>query len=181
MSAPEDVLPGVVPVEMMLARLTSTVVMLTGMRAFPIRLQMNLAVRVRGKAARRDLHSEVFDGPYSQDIDAQWQTRRLKWGVRARRWSARDVRRSLAAAEPGPQLPRITRTTGCGSPTTPCCWPGAVAVAAEQLRRQGLLAVAVLTRRLPARAVPMAGPGHLGEDSRSVHLAFDELCAGHTS
>jgi hypothetical protein len=32
-SAPEDVLPGVVPVELMLGRSDSTVVMLTGMRA----------------------------------------------------------------------------------------------------------------------------------------------------
>ena len=72
MSAPEDVLPGVVPVELVLARSTSTVIMLTGMRAFPTGLQMNLAVRVRGKAARPDLHSEVFDGPYHHDMDAPW-------------------------------------------------------------------------------------------------------------
>lgn len=63
MSAQEDVLPGVVAVELVLARSASTVVMLTGVRAFPTGLQMNLAVRVRGKAAPRDLHSEVFDGP----------------------------------------------------------------------------------------------------------------------
>ena len=48
MGPPEDVLPGVVPVELILARSTSTVVMLTGMRAFPSGLQMNLGVRVRG-------------------------------------------------------------------------------------------------------------------------------------
>ena len=80
MGAPEDVLPGVVPVELVLGRSASTVVMLTGMRAFPTGLQMNLSVRLRGKAARRDLHSEVFDGQYSHDMDADWQERRLKWG-----------------------------------------------------------------------------------------------------
>lgn len=80
MGPPEDVLPGVVPVELVLARSPSTVVMLTGMRAFPTGLHMNLAVRVRGKLGRRDLHSEVFDGPYGHDMDAAWQARRLKWG-----------------------------------------------------------------------------------------------------
>lgn len=80
MNAPEDVLPGVVPIELVLGRSESTVVMLTGVRAFPTGLQMNLAVRVRGAAGRRDLHSEVFDGPYSHEMDAAWQARRLKWG-----------------------------------------------------------------------------------------------------
>lgn len=73
-------LPGVLPVELLLGRSPSTVVLLTGMRAFPTGLQMNLAVRVRGWVARRDLNSEVFDGPYRHDIDAQWQAGRLKWG-----------------------------------------------------------------------------------------------------
>ncbi len=64
MGAPEDVLPGVVPVELVLGRSDSTVVLLTGMRAFPTGLEMNLGVRVRGPVRRRDLNSEVFDGPY---------------------------------------------------------------------------------------------------------------------
>lgn len=59
MNPPEDVLPGVVPVELVLGRSASTVVALTGMRAFPTGLQMNLAVRVRGRVSRRDLNSEV--------------------------------------------------------------------------------------------------------------------------
>lgn len=80
MNAPEDVLPGVVPLELVLGRSDSTVVMLTGVRAFPTGLQMNLAVRVRGSVGRRDLHSEVFDGPYSHEMDVAWQARRLKWG-----------------------------------------------------------------------------------------------------
>lgn len=99
LDAPEDVLPGVVPVELVLARSASTVVMLTGMRAFPTGLQMNLAVRVRGRTARRDLHSEVFDGPYSHDMDAQWQERRLKWG-----FEFADGRR-VTNVDPWPQQP----------------------------------------------------------------------------
>ena len=79
-NAPEDVLPGVVPVELVIARSASTVVMLTGIRAFPQGLAMNLAIRVRGPIERRDLHSEVFDGPYRHGMDEQWQTERLKWG-----------------------------------------------------------------------------------------------------
>ena len=35
-SAPEDVLPGVVPVELLIARSASTAVMITGIRAFPM-------------------------------------------------------------------------------------------------------------------------------------------------
>ena len=99
MSPPEDVLPGVVPVELVLGRSTSTVIMLTGMRAFPTGLHMNLAVRVRGKAARRDLHSEVFDGPYHHDMDAHWQARRLKWG-----FELSDGRR-VTNVDPWPQQP----------------------------------------------------------------------------
>ena len=47
-NAPEDVLPGVVPVELIIARSASTVVMLTAIRAFPEGLAMNLAIRLRG-------------------------------------------------------------------------------------------------------------------------------------
>jgi hypothetical protein len=78
--APNDILPGVVPVELILGRSDSTVVMLTGMRAFPAGLAMILGVRVRGRVYRRDLHGEVLHGPYTHDMDADWQVGRLKWG-----------------------------------------------------------------------------------------------------
>ncbi|HEU4542181.1 MAG TPA: hypothetical protein VFR23_13720 [Jiangellaceae bacterium] len=77
--APSDILPGVVPVELILGRSDSTVVMLTGMRAFPTGLAMILGVRVRGRVYR-DLHGEVLHGPYTHDMDADWQVGRLKWG-----------------------------------------------------------------------------------------------------
>jgi hypothetical protein len=70
----------VVPVELILGRSDSTVVMLTGMRAFPTGLAMILGVRVRGRVYRRDLHGEVLYGPYTHDMDADWQVGRLKWG-----------------------------------------------------------------------------------------------------
>ncbi len=69
---PEDVLPGVVPLELVLGRSESTVVLLTGVRAFPTGLALTLGVRVRGPLRRRDLHSEVFDGPYDHDMDHAW-------------------------------------------------------------------------------------------------------------
>lgn len=80
MNPPEDVLPGVVPVELILGRSENTVVMLTGIRAFPTGLQMNLAVRVRGAVGRRDVHHEVFNGPHDDERSATWQAQRLKWG-----------------------------------------------------------------------------------------------------
>lgn len=77
---PEDVLPGVVPVELVLGRSASTVVLLTGIRAFPVGLGMRLGVRIRGRIGRRELHEQVFDGPYTDATDAGWQAGRLKWG-----------------------------------------------------------------------------------------------------
>lgn len=68
----EDVLAGVVPAELILGRSENTVVMLTRMRACPTWLQMNLAVRVRGAVGRRDLHHEVFAGPF---LDAAHRAR----------------------------------------------------------------------------------------------------------
>ena len=53
---------------LILGRSESTVVMVTGMRAFPTGLGMRLGVRVRGRVYRRDLHGEVFDGPYTHDM-----------------------------------------------------------------------------------------------------------------
>ena len=99
LNPPEAVLPGVVPVELILGRSSSTVVALTGMRAFPTGLNMNLAVHVRGKVARRDLKSEVFDGPYRHDMDVQWQSGRLKWG-----FELADGRR-VTNVDPWPQQP----------------------------------------------------------------------------
>lgn len=99
MNPPEDVLPGVVPIELVLGRSPSTVVALTGIRAFPTGLHMTFAVRVRGKVGRRDLHREVFDGPYGHDMDEQWQTGRLKWG-----FELADGRR-VTNVDPWPEQP----------------------------------------------------------------------------
>ena len=53
--APEDVLPGVVPVELMLGRSNIGVVMLTGVHAFPVGLAFWLRVRIRGRVGFRGL------------------------------------------------------------------------------------------------------------------------------
>lgn len=121
MGPPDDVLPDVVPVELVLGRSASTVVALTGMRAFPNGPHMNLAVRVRGPVARRDLNSEVFDGPYGHGMDAQWQAGRLSGGSSSRTAAAPRTsipgRSSATMTTAGP----TTRMTGCGNRTTQCC------------------------------------------------------------
>ena len=99
MGPPDDVLPGVVPVELVLGRSDSTVVGLIGMRAFLTGVQMSLAVRVRGRVRRRDLNAEVFDGPYDHGMDAQWQATRLKWG-----FELADGRR-VTNVDPWPEQP----------------------------------------------------------------------------
>lgn len=79
--APADMVPGVVPVELVLGRSENAVVLLTGIRAFPTGLDMTLSVRLRGTVRRGDLGSEVYDGPYAHDRDAGWHASRLKWGI----------------------------------------------------------------------------------------------------
>jgi hypothetical protein len=80
LNPPEDVLPGVVPMELIIGRSEQAVVMLAGLRAFPTGLAMNLAVRTRVRVKRFDLNDEVFDGPYRHDRDDDWRRDRLKWG-----------------------------------------------------------------------------------------------------
>jgi hypothetical protein len=80
LNPPEDVLPGVVPVELVIGRSDHAVVMLSGMRAFPIGLAMTLHVRLRHRIRRFALHEEVFDGPYRHGQGKEWQQQRLKWG-----------------------------------------------------------------------------------------------------
>lgn len=83
MNPPDDVLPGVVPVELFLGRSEEAVVMLSGMRAFPAGVAMTLLVRTRTRirTKRFSLHEELFDGPYRHDQDEAWQRGRLKWGI----------------------------------------------------------------------------------------------------
>jgi hypothetical protein len=77
--APEDMLPAVAPVELLLGRSADTAVMLTGMLAYPMGLQMTLGVRLRGDWMR-DLTGEVMDGGYGGDREPGWEAGRLKWG-----------------------------------------------------------------------------------------------------
>lgn len=99
LNPPEDVLPAVVPVELVLGRSSTTVVLLSGLRAFPTGLQMTLGIRIHGPLRRRDLTAEVFDGPYDHDMPADWQAGRLKWG-----FELADGRR-VTNVDPWPQQP----------------------------------------------------------------------------
>jgi len=80
MNPPDDVLPSVVPVELVLGRSASMVVMLSGIRAFPIGLQVQLGVRVRGRLVPEDLHQEVFDHPGRRSTSPRRNTGGLRWG-----------------------------------------------------------------------------------------------------
>lgn len=80
LNPPDDMVPGAVPVELIIGRSDRAVVMLTGVRAFPSGLSMTLSVRTRVRMRRFDLNDEVFDGPYRHDQDDEWRRDRLKWG-----------------------------------------------------------------------------------------------------
>lgn len=80
LNPPEDMVAGVVPVELVIGRSERAVVMLTGMRAFPSGLSMTLSARTRVRVRGFDLNDEVFDGPHQHDQDEAWQRDRLKWG-----------------------------------------------------------------------------------------------------
>ena len=54
--------------------------MLSGVRAFPTGVSVNLAVRTRTRIRHFDLHEEVFDGPYRHDLDDDWRRDRFTWG-----------------------------------------------------------------------------------------------------
>jgi hypothetical protein len=80
---PEDQLPGVVPVEVVLAQSPEVAVLLTGMRAFPDGIAMVLGVRLRRRArgAGTELFDDVFDHRDSDEPpDPAWQQGRLRWG-----------------------------------------------------------------------------------------------------
>ena len=170
-SAPQNVMPGVVPVEFIRGRSASTVVMLTEIRAFPSGLAMTLGVRVRARVGRRDLDSEVFDGPYNHDMGGDWQSSRLKWGFEladGRRvtnvdpppWAELTHQEHSSPASPGEWLrePDHPVLTGGG-------------VAAGRGRSIEALAVAAPAGWPVARRVPVAGPGHRDDRARAGRRA----------
>jgi hypothetical protein len=73
-------------------------VLLTGVRAFPTGLAMSLGVRLRRPMVGRELHAEVFDGPYAHAAGSDWQAGRLKWG-----FELADGRRATSV-DPSPWL-----------------------------------------------------------------------------
>lgn len=78
----EDVVPAVVPLELVIGRSDTTAVLLSGLRAYAAGLQMQLLVRIRpGSGARLDSDADVFDTHHRRSDDPQWQAGRLKWGV----------------------------------------------------------------------------------------------------
>lgn len=78
-AAPDDVVPGTVQVDLVLGRSDNAVVLLTGVRAFPTGLQIDLAVRIRQWDPRRDLAGELLS--FRNDPDAPSRAGRLMWGL----------------------------------------------------------------------------------------------------
>jgi hypothetical protein len=114
---PSDVLPGVVPVELVLGRSETAVVMLTGMRAFPRGLGMTLGVRTRVLSRGFQLHEEVFDGPHRHDRDESWRRDRLRWGFEfadGRRATNVDAWPDFEGADTPPGRPVLTGGGGGG-------------------------------------------------------------------
>ncbi|WP_432498889.1 hypothetical protein [Kineococcus auxinigenes] len=98
---PEDVLAGVVPLELVLGRSSSTVVTLSGVRAFPTGLSMRLGVRLRGRLSGVDVYDEVFDNAHARVHEPSWRRGRLKWG-----FELADGRRATNVDPwPGSELP----------------------------------------------------------------------------
>jgi len=148
-------LPGVVPVELILGRSVSTVVILTGMRAFLTGVDMRLGVRVRGPVPRRDLHAELFDAPDTDDGDADWHAGRLKWG-----FELADGRRitNVLATELRPTGPQVG--AGPARAHRPGRWGRR-----HEIGRPGLLAMATATGRPATRGVPVARAKHRDDNS----------------
>ena len=82
-SPPEGQIPGVVPVELVLAQSPDVAVLLTGVRAFPSGVAVVLGVRMRRRVPGLDeqVWEDVFDHRRSDEaVDPVWQKSRLRWG-----------------------------------------------------------------------------------------------------
>jgi hypothetical protein len=99
LAPPDDVLPGLVPVQLVLGRSDTAVVVLTGMRAFPTGLQMTLGVRLSTHARSRVLDADLFEDGAGYDREPDWDARRLKWG-----FELADGRR-VTSVDPWPHPP----------------------------------------------------------------------------
>lgn len=118
---PEDELPGIVPVELIIGRSDQAAVMLTGMRAFTRGVAMSLHVRTRAPVKHLDLHEQVFYGPYRHDQDEEWQRSRLQWGFEfadGRRATNVDAMPDLATPERAPARPVLMGRGGGGGDQT---------------------------------------------------------------
>lgn len=121
LNPPEDELPGIVPVELIIGRSDQAAVMLTGMRAFATGLAMTLHVRTRVRLRRLDLNDEVFDGPYRHDRDDEWRRSRLRWGFEfadGRRATNVDAWPDPATPERTPDHPVLMGRGGGGDDRT---------------------------------------------------------------
>jgi hypothetical protein len=78
-AAPDDVVPGIVPIDLVLGRSDNAVVVLTEIRAFPAGLEISVAVRVRHADPHRDLAVELL--PFRGHPDVTSFSEQLMWGL----------------------------------------------------------------------------------------------------
>ena len=78
-AAPDDVVPGIVPIDLVLGRSDDAVVVLTEVRAFPAGLEISVAVRVRHADPHRDLAVELL--PFRGHPDTTSYAEQLMWGL----------------------------------------------------------------------------------------------------
>jgi hypothetical protein len=111
-------LPGIVPVELILGRSDQAVAMLAGMRAFPTGVASTLLIRTRVRKRGFGLNEELFDGPFRHDQDDAWQRDRLKWGFRyadGRQATSVDPWPSIGDPRETPDRPVLSGGGGGGS------------------------------------------------------------------
>lgn len=81
LNPPRDMVPGVLPVALVIGRSAQAVVMLTGMRVFTTGIAMGLGVRTRSTDPGFSPSEDVFgDGPDRPDQDGAGRRDRLTWG-----------------------------------------------------------------------------------------------------
>lgn len=82
-NSPEDQIPGVVPIETVLAQSPDVAVLLTGVRAFRSGVAVVLGVRMRRHVPglNEQVWEDIFDHRRADEAeDPLWQKSRLRWG-----------------------------------------------------------------------------------------------------
>lgn len=114
---PDDYLPGVAPLALIIGRSDRVVVMLTGMSAFPTGLAMTLSVRTRERTGHHGLLHELYEQPGENSQDQEWKRNRFMFGFEFA--DGRSATTDDAHERPNrralPEHPTLRNTGGGGS------------------------------------------------------------------